>query len=90
MITFDQVSGLLRQVVPLLGGIAIARGWINVEQLTLITGAILSVAGVVWSLFANSQNSILRSTAAMDEVTKVVLNDKAVADAVPSSKVDTK
>lgn len=82
MFTWDQVSGLLRQVLPFIGGFAVARGWINAEQLAQYIGAIITVGGVIWALVANSKSSIIASATAMPEV-----DSKKLAAAIDDPKL---
>ena len=80
MPTQDQVMGLLRQLLPLLGGIAVGLGWLTKDEVAgysaLIlqsVGPIMIIIGWVLSMIANSKTSILKSAAAMPE-TRVVAN----------------
>lgn len=66
--TWDQIAGLLRQILPFVGGFAIARGWLNTEQVAGITGAVVTLGGVLWSIKANSKGSIIASATKMPEV----------------------
>lgn len=66
---WDQISALIRQVVPFLGGFAVARGYITADQLTGIVGAVIAVGGVIWSLVANRPASIAASAQALPGVT---------------------
>jgi len=44
-------AGLLaRHLLTTLGGIIVTKGWIDSSQLEPITGAVLVIAGVVWSI----------------------------------------
>lgn len=97
----DQIMGLLRQVLPLVGGILVTFGWIKADQAAtlmdaIITGAgvITTIGGILLSLKANSKTSILTAAGNMPEVEKVELkptaDGKALAVAVPSQKVDTR
>jgi hypothetical protein len=44
-------AGLLaRHLLTTLGGIIVTKGWIDSSQLEPITGAILIIGGVVWSV----------------------------------------
>ena len=44
-------SGLIaRHLLTTLGGIVVAKGWIESSDLEPITGAILVLTGVVWSV----------------------------------------
>jgi len=85
---WDQISALIRQVVPFLGGFAVARGYITADQLTGIVGAIIAVGGVVWSLFVNRPASIAASAQALPGVTVVTTPaaDPSVVKAVDAAK----
>ena len=82
--TTDQIMGLIRQVLPLLGGVAIAFGWLTADQVGALTqkalaiaGPFLMLAGVIWALIANGKASILTSAANMPEVKKIELDPHA-------------
>jgi hypothetical protein len=45
----DKTQGLIRHILTIVGGFAISRGWINEENALAVTGAVLSVIGVIWS-----------------------------------------
>lgn len=82
--TGDQWMALLRQVLPLIGGLAIGLGWLTADQVGKITQVVLQVAGpfmalagVVWALIANNKSSILTSAANMPEVRKIILEPSA-------------
>lgn len=69
--TQDQIMGLLRQLLPVLGGIAVALGWISPETVASLTAKILAIAGplavlagVVWSWVANKPTSVAASMGA--------------------------
>lgn len=94
--TQDQFMGLLRQALPFFGGIAVGKGWLtpsevaNFSDLVLqIAGPIMLVGSSIWAFIANSKKSILQSAGQMPEVSKVVVNDPALAASVPSAKVNT-
>ena len=48
--TKDQIFGVVRHVFTAVGGILIAKGLVTDGSWTELTGAILSLAGVVWSI----------------------------------------
>lgn len=81
--TSDQIMGLIRQIIPVFAGIAIAFGfsassvasWSNTAL--QIAGPALALGGVIWSLVANSKSSIIKSATAMPEV-----DSKALAAAI--------
>ncbi|HUP80487.1 MAG TPA: hypothetical protein VM260_18205 [Pirellula sp.] len=73
--TADQIMGLLRQVLPVLGALAVSFGWIAPDKVAPITANILAVAGpammlggTIWAILANSKTSIIKSATKMDEV----------------------
>lgn len=66
--------GLLQQLLPTLGGIAIALGWLTKEQVAewvafilQIAGPLMIVAGLVWSFIVNSKAAIITSAAQMTD-----------------------
>lgn len=79
----EQIMGLLRQILPLIGGMAVAMGWLTTDQVGKYTQFILQIAGpimvgwgVIWSFFANSKSSLITKVADLDEVKNVVLDSK--------------
>jgi hypothetical protein len=65
--TWDQIAGLLRQLLPFVGGLAVARGWLTTEQMTAAVGAIITLGGIGWSIKANNKTSIIKASAGMNE-----------------------
>lgn len=79
--TQDQIMGLLRQLLPVLGTLATSLGILTADQVGSITATVLTLAGpvmivggAIWALFANSKTSIIKSAAAMGE-TRVTPNE---------------
>ena len=74
----DQWFGLLRQVVPILGGMLVALGWVpesviisikaNMETILAGVSSIIVAASAVWAAIANSKKSIIASATQMPEV----------------------
>lgn len=94
--TQDQFMGLLRQVLPFLGGLAVGKGWLTAAEFADLSTLVLQIAGPIilvgssiWAFAANSKKSILTSVGQMPEVQKVVVTDAQLADSVPSDKVNT-
>src|SRR5690242_12007091 len=89
--TQDQIMGLIRQIIPILAGIAIARGYSakDVAQWSdtalQIAGPALALGGLVWAAIANSKTSIIRSASAMPEVSSISTTDPKLADAAKSA-----
>jgi hypothetical protein len=94
LITMDQWMGIVRQLVPFASGIAVGKGWLTMDQAGELGGLILQIAGpiglvvgAIMTYIANSKKSILTSAGKMPEVNTVNMNDKQLAESVPSDKV---
>lgn len=90
--TQDQIMALIRQVIPIIGGLLTALGWMSPETVaklaglaTQIGGPIVIVAGAIWAFIANSKTSIIASASAMPEVKEIVVADASLAEAAKSA-----
>jgi len=92
----EQVLGLLRQILPVFGGIAVTLGWLTSDQVAAGTATALQIAGplmivgsTIWSLFSKTKASLVSTVAAMPEVQGIKLEatvaGRALADATPSN-----
>jgi hypothetical protein len=54
-ITQDQVAGLIRHVVTVLGTLFVARGWAGGAYLDIVAGALATIGGAAWSVVAKAQ-----------------------------------
>ncbi len=89
--TQDQVMGILRQVLPFLGGLAVGKGWLTTTQVTDLTtlifqiaGPVMLIGGSVWAFIANSKKSIVQSASQMNEVKSMTISDPKLAEAARS------
>lgn len=71
----DQAMALFRQILPILGALAVSFGWIAPERVAPLMANVLSIAGpamifggAIWAMIANSKTSIIASASAMTEV----------------------
>lgn len=46
----DQILGIVRHLLTTLGGMAIANGFLNSNQVTDAVGAIMALVGIGWSI----------------------------------------
>lgn len=90
----DQLMGLLRQVLPALGMVAVTLGYLDqasadnlINQITVVAGILLTATGSLWSLKANTQASILQSAGEMEDVRVVEVSDEKLASQIKSPKV---
>jgi hypothetical protein len=51
----EQIFGVIRHVFTAVGGIIIAKGYISDSMYTELTGAVLTLAGVIWSIDSKKQ-----------------------------------
>jgi hypothetical protein len=54
-VTKEQFLGILRHTLTFLGGILLTQGIIDVSLLGEASGAIITLAGVVWSIVSKKQ-----------------------------------
>jgi len=45
------IQGLIRHLFTFGGGALVAQGHIDPDQAEVVTGALLSIGGVIWSIF---------------------------------------
>jgi hypothetical protein len=74
----EQLIGLLRHLLPFIGGIATARGYITQEgwavfseQLLQLAGPVITIAGLVWSYMDKTDKALVGKVIAMPEVSRV-------------------
>lgn len=46
----EQVKGLIRHVLTFVGGIVVAKGWIDASSVGEIIGAVITLTGTIWSI----------------------------------------
>lgn len=52
MVTWETVSGLVRHALTFLGGFVVAQGWVDEATMTELVGALMTIIGTVWSVWA--------------------------------------
>ncbi len=76
----EQWFGLIRQVLPVVGGIFVSLGWIKPSTLQTWTDTLMQVSGpalivisAVWSAVVKTKAGIVASAAALPEVQSIKL-----------------
>ena len=46
----DQILGIVRHVLTFGGGVAVGKGWVDEATMTAIVGALVTLAGAIWSI----------------------------------------
>lgn len=90
--TQDQVMGLLRQLLPVIGTILTAFGWTDAAGWANWTNMIMAAAGpamilgsAVWTVIANTKAAKIKAVAAMKETSvasdgTIKIHDTKLAD----------
>lgn len=51
----EQIFGVIRHTFTAVGGIVVAQGFISESLFAELSGAVLTLVGVVWSIVAKNQ-----------------------------------
>lgn len=81
--TPDQIGGLVRTVLGILGGFILAKGWTDATTWAWLVGGVASATPALWSWFSNRPSSIAAAAQAITGVT-VTTNSAASAAVVAS------
>jgi hypothetical protein len=86
--TWDQIAGPLRVIVPTLLGFAIAKGWISAGIADWLTTSIIALGAAGWSIWSNRPAGIAASAQAITgvNVQPGPAASQAVKDAVAAVK----
>ena len=55
------LSSLIRHGLTAAGGFLVAKGLASADQIGELSGAIVSIAGIAWSIFNNRKNAAAKS-----------------------------
>lgn len=82
-----QLDGILRAILVGVGGFIAGKGWIPIEMVNEIVGALLVIGGAVWTVIANRPKSLIAAAAAQPDVTLIRTRTADMADSIPNTKV---
>lgn len=85
MPTQAQIEGLIRAVMAILAGYALAKG-IDAATWLAITGSVVGAATVLWTLYSNSKAVLVKQVTKIPEVEAVIV-DPPLAFVVALPKV---
>lgn len=54
--TGEMISGVVRHLLTTFGGVLVAKGYLDAEQLSALAGGAAVLAGVAWSLLAKQKS----------------------------------
>jgi hypothetical protein len=52
----EQVLGIARHILTAVGGVFVSKGTVDGSELEVIVGAVVALAGVIWSVVAKNKN----------------------------------
>ena len=76
-VTWPQIRNLLQMILTATGGYAAGK-WPSLDW-PMISGIVMSVAGLVWTVRTGQKDVMISDTAALSEVRKVELEPRAAA-----------
>ncbi len=56
----NQVTGIVRAVVPAALAWAVAKGWIGQSAVADVTAAVVTVAAAAWSVYSNVTGTVIK------------------------------
>lgn len=87
----EQMLGLLRDFLKLLGGGLVTNGIVSTPNWTTWSGFIIMLAPIGWSLYEKTKTRMIAKVDALPEVAAVITRDtkdgRELANAVPSPTV---
>jgi hypothetical protein len=86
--TQDQVTGLLRAVLTMIGGVFVSKGVVSGETVSWLVGGVLTFVGAGWSLWSNRPAALASSAQALTGVNVQTSSTapKSVVEAVAAAK----
>jgi hypothetical protein len=82
-----QIANLLKSALLAMGVSGSVIAWVSDEVWLAVGSAVLAIGIAVWQVIASRTKKLIEAVAKEPEVVKVIVDDKELADAVPSHKV---
>lgn len=60
--TKERILGILRHVLTFVGGIVVAKGWLDDVTYMELAGAVVSLVGALWSVFSKKSTETTTPT----------------------------
>lgn len=90
----EQILGLVRQILPVLGGVAVSFGWLTTNQVSDVTATLLQIAGpimivgsAIWSAINKTKANLVSTVAALPEVKTIELKPTVAGTALADPAV---
>lgn len=85
--TQTQVLSAVRNVLSLLVGWAVGKGWLDSDTAGVLVAVPLALVPLIWDWWSNRKPALIGTVAKMPEVEKIVTVAEKTAQAQPSTKV---
>ena len=85
----DQLLGVVRTILAAVGGWAVGKGYFDSQTWIEITGIVVAIVPLVWTLIVHTEQSKLASVESLPNVVKIVTTDQKTADASGPKVVST-
>lgn len=56
----EQVMGILRHVLTIIGGVIVSKGLTDEGTMTVIIGGLTAIAGIIWSVYSNKKSELIK------------------------------
>lgn len=56
----EQVMGILRHVLTIIGGVVVSKGLTDEGTMTVIIGGLTAIAGIIWSVYSNQKSELIK------------------------------
>jgi hypothetical protein len=86
--TMDQITGIVRAVLAMVGGVFVSKGMVSSEVMNWGIGGLLTVGATVWSLWSNRPAGLAASTQSLKGVN--VQTTAAAPEAVKTAVAEVK
>lgn len=87
---YSQSVEILRQLLTMGGTYFVAQGVMTNNQESAIVSGIIALFSVAWGVYSRRQNGLIKATAALPAVDKVVVHDAQTEKEVASPSVVAK
>lgn len=84
---WEPIKQLMISLLAFAGGYFINQGWLTSEQWAQLSGAAITVLGIIFAIWKGTQSSMISSTAALPKVDEITTNDRKIADNSPDNVV---
>lgn len=83
----EQIISILRQIMLVVGGGLVTKGYVDATTLNTVIGALLALGASGWAIYTRRPHGVIASAADQEGVLEILTKRQSTADAIPSAKV---